>query len=236
MKQLITILGLIVLTYFNINAQTTNRQSLKHAECLFGFSGNTKAVNINDCKEIWKWTFDGTWYVYEEPVEEFAQMYKYKVVLKSGNRYIVSMAEWGGGGNGFFTNLYFIELKGNEFILLDDISQDAHFRGIDLESTKIAYGYLIYSVYITPANLMSWYGKPAPGEIYDDCNACTVATAKYRYNPYTRKREFIEIELQKAYTIGDDHFMEVYKQYIQMGKTHLKASDLKTFIAKARNK
>ena len=236
MKRLITILSLIVLTQLNINAQTIKSQNIKHAECLFELNDFTKSVSIKDCNATWKWTFDGKWYICEQLIDEFTQMYKYKVVYKFGNKYIVSMAEWGGGGNGFFTKLYLIQIKGNVITLLDNISENAHYRGLNLESTKIAYDYLIYSVYITPYNLMSWYSKPAPNEIYDACNACSVATAKYRYNPYTRQRDFIEIELQKDYSIGDDHFMEVYKKYIQNGKIHLKADDLKIFIAKARNK
>jgi len=211
--------------------------SIEHAECLYEYSireyyqksQNKNAISIKDCEANWKWEINDGWNICKE--ERFA----YKIEYNEGNSYVINTF-FSSTGTGEFTHLFLLEIKDGTFNLIESIAGgDRCQYGLISEEVEFKDNLIYYSELITPFHLMSWTGHDLPFGSYDDCMICCCGAAKYKYNPISKEKEFIGIELLLDEIEGNDNFSKTYNLFLQKGKKFLQEKEIIEFIKSADN-
>ncbi len=230
-----TLLLLVLIAFGCSSSEKDIPLSIEHAECLFSFAfggypeREADEVNFKDCEGNWKWEQSERWNICE------AQDFYYRVEFNEVDLYVINMF-YNASGSGVFTNLILIEIKDNVFKLVESIAGgDRCQHGIVSEEVKFKDKNLFYSELITPYHLMSWYNTELPFDAYHDCMVCCIGSVNYKYNPETRQKEFISLELMADKSEGEDAFSKTHNYYIKQGKRILNENDIKNFIYLVEN-
>ena|SRR5690554_1420582 len=222
-------------TFSSCSSQTKETLiSLEHAECLYEYVvrpyPEKGIVNLNDCEENWSWEINDGWNICKE------KGFAYKIEYTENNSHIINTF-YSSSGSGEFTSLFFLETKENTFELIESIAEgDRCQHGLFSEDVELKNNMIYYSELITPFHLMSWTGRDLPFDSYADCMVCCCGAAKYKYNPVSKKKEFIGIELLFDEFEGDNSFSKTYNSFIKQGKRILDENDIKEFIKLVENK
>jgi hypothetical protein len=229
-------LSLLVSLVFNscTSQNTETSISIENAECLYEYTvrpyPEKGIVNLKDCEENWSWEINHGWNICKE------KGFAYKIEYSENNSYIINTF-YSSSGSGEFTHLFFLDTKKNTFELIESIAGgDRCQNGLISEDVESKDNLIYYSQLITPFHLMSWTGRDLPFNSYDDCMVCCCGAAKYKYNPASKKKEFIGIELLLDELEGNDSFSKTYNSFIKQGKRILDKNDIKEFIKLVENR
>jgi len=239
MKMNLLILSIVML--FSCSSEKNLPISIDNAECLFLYkylASNTvggvpdregNVVNSKDCNEKWTWEQKERWNICKE------QRFAYRIEFNEENLYVINMF-YSSTGTGEFTNLVSLEIKDGVFTLIESIAGgDRCQHGLISEEIEYKDNHIFYSELITPFHLMSWNGRKMPFGSYDDCMICCCGAAKYKYNPISKEKEFLGIELLLDEIEGDDNFSKTYNLFLQKGKKILQEKDIIEFIKSVDN-
>ena len=239
MKTLI-ISNLFVLALLAFSCSDCNNVpvSIEHAECLYEYSireyfqksPNGYETSVKNCEENWKWEINDGWNLCKE--EGFA----YKIEYNVGNLYVINTF-YIPTGTGEFSHLFLLEIKDGTFKLIESIAGgDRCQHGLISDKVECKDNLIYYSELMTPYHLMSLSGRELPFGSYDDCMVCCCCAAKYKYNPVSKEKEFIGVELLLDELEGNDSFSRTYNQFLKRGTKILKEKDITEFINKVENK
>ncbi len=227
---------LLLLWVIFCSSGTRNPDQIEHAECLMSFIDSEfpaefiKPVSFNQCKEKWKWSQKGKWTYCKE------EGFYYQLKFNKENLYVINML-YNSPGSGVFSRLILLEKSETEFRLLEGIAGgDRCQRGLKIEEVDFKDGLLHYAELITPNRLMSWNDTTESSMEYADCMVCCCGSARYTYDPLTRKKVFLGIDLEAEKLEDDDPFSKTYNRYLEKGKTFLGKDDLTDFIREVRAK
>ena len=161
-------------------------------------------INFNKCNEKWVWEKKDRWNICKE------KRFAYKIEVNNGNTYVINMF-YSSSGSGEFTDIKLIEIKNNVINTIESIADgDRWQHGIISENIQFRDNNLYYSELITAYHIMDWSGRNLDLGAYSDCMICCVGSANYKYNPKTRIKEFINIELLLDKLDGSDEFSKTY--------------------------
>lgn len=226
----ITTLFLVAILAISCSSKNEFPVSVDHAACLFEFvfsdisQPNGKEIYTKDCSGMWKWKLDDRWNISKE------NGFSYRIEFNEGDMYVINMV-YDSPGTGVFTKLLLIEIKADTYKLIETIAGgDRCQHGIVSADVKYEEGNLFYSEQITPLHLMRWFNSELPANAYDDCMVCCVGSVMYKYNPISRIKEFVQVELSPDKSTGNDSFSTTYNDFILKGRTVLKEEDIKDFI------
>lgn len=229
------IILLCLLSLFGCSSENKPTISIEHAECLFLYTvggvpdreGNV--VNVSECDEKWTWVQREGWNICEK------QGFAYKIEFNKDDLYVINML-YSSTGSGEFTNLILIDIKDDVFTLIDTIAGgDRCQHGLVFNEVEYKDNQIYYSEFITPFHLMSWNGRNLPFDAYDDCMICCCGSAKYKYNPLTKVKVFLNVELLLDELKENDSFSKTYNLFLKRGTKILEKNDIDEFINKVEN-